>query len=72
MMPRCSTLWYASSRLALIWWSASRLPMIIDSAAFEFAPPLSLDEARDLAARYVIDLPEDGPSDEARRDGSLH
>ena len=49
-----------------------QLSLIVDSAAFEYAPPVSLDEARELAARFVVDLPEGDPPRASRRDGSLH
>lgn len=49
-----------------------QLSLIVDSAAFEYAPPVSLDEAKDLAARYVSDLPDGDEPGETRRDGSLH
>jgi len=55
------------------WISEIQLSAIIDNAAFEFSPPVSLEEARDLASRFVSDLPEENPPDVARRDdGHVH
>lgn len=55
------------------WISEIQLSAIIDNAAFEFIPPVSLEEVRDLASRFVSDLPEDNPPDIARRDdGRVH
>jgi uncharacterized protein Smg (DUF494 family) len=55
------------------WISEIQLSAIIDNAAFEFIPPVSLEEVRDLASRFVSDLPEDNPPDVARRDdGHVH
>jgi len=55
------------------WISEIQLSSIIDNAAFEFIPPVSLEEVRDLASRFVADLPEDNPPDIARRDdGHVH
>ena len=57
-------------RLGLI--SEIHLSAIIDNAAYEYAPPASLDEVREVASRFVSDLPVDIPSDEERRDGHVH
>jgi len=55
------------------WITELQLGSIIDSASFEFTPPVSLDEVRELASRVVSDLPdEDIPPDIARRDGLVH
>jgi uncharacterized protein Smg (DUF494 family) len=55
------------------WISEIQMSSIIDNAAFEFIPPASLEEVRDLASRFVSDLPEDNPPDVARRDdGHVH
>jgi uncharacterized protein Smg (DUF494 family) len=52
--------------------SEMQLSMMIDYAAFEFAPPVSLDEVKELAGRYIADLPDDVTPDTARRDEPLH
>lgn len=52
--------------------SEMQLCTIIDNAAFEFAPPVSLDEVKELAGRYIADLPDDVTPDTARRDGPPH
>jgi uncharacterized protein Smg (DUF494 family) len=57
-------------RLGIV--SEMQLSMIIDNAAFEFAPPVSLDEVKELAGRYIVDLPDDVNPDAARRDEPLH
>jgi uncharacterized protein Smg (DUF494 family) len=55
------------------WISEIQLSSIIDNAAYEFLPPVSLEEVRDLASRFVSDLPEENPPDVARRgDGHVH
>ncbi len=55
------------------WISELQLSAIIDAAAFEFSPPISLDEIRGLASRFAADLPDDdGPPDAARRDEAVH
>jgi uncharacterized protein Smg (DUF494 family) len=54
------------------WITELQLGAIIDNSAFEFIPPVSLEEVRDLASRFVSDLPEDMPPDVARRDGHVH
>jgi uncharacterized protein Smg (DUF494 family) len=55
------------------WISEMQLGSIIDNAAFEFIPPVSLEEVRDLASRFVPDLPPDSSPDVARRDdGHVH
>lgn len=51
------------------WISEMQLSSIIDNAAFELIPPVSLEEVRVLAARFVSDLPEDDSPDVARRNG---
>jgi uncharacterized protein Smg (DUF494 family) len=63
---------YLLSLHRLGWISELQLSSIIDNAAFEFAPPVSLEEVRELASRFVSDLPEDIPPDVARRDGHVH
>ena len=57
-------------RLGIV--SEMQLAAIIDNAAFEFAPLVSLDEVKELAGRYILDLPEDITPDTARRDEPLH
>jgi uncharacterized protein Smg (DUF494 family) len=54
------------------WITELQLGAIIDNSAFEFTPPISLEEVRDLASRFVSDLPEDMAPDVARRDGHVH
>jgi uncharacterized protein Smg (DUF494 family) len=64
---------YLLSLHRLGWISEMQLSSIIDNAALEFAPPASLEEVRELASRFVFDLPqEDVPPDAARRDGHVH
>jgi uncharacterized protein Smg (DUF494 family) len=52
--------------------SEMQLSLIIENAAFEFTPPVSLDEVKELAARYIAELPDDISSDSARRGDALH
>jgi len=55
------------------WITEMQLSSIIDNATFEFSPPVSLEEVRELASRFVSDLPEDDtPPDMERRDGHVH
>ena len=54
------------------WITEMQLSAIIDNSAYEFTPPVSLEEVRELASRFVSDLPEDMPPDVARRDGHVH
>jgi uncharacterized protein Smg (DUF494 family) len=63
---------YLLSLHKLGWISEMQLSSIIDNAAFELAPPVSLEEVRDLASRFVSDLPEDVPPGIARRDRYIH
>jgi uncharacterized protein Smg (DUF494 family) len=63
---------YLLNLYRLGWVSELQLSAIIDNAAFECCPPVSLDEVRELAYRFVSDLPEDVPPDMARRDGLVH
>jgi len=57
-------------RLGLI--SEVQLGLIIDNATYEFTPPVSLEEVRELAARLISDLPTEIPPTDARRDGLVH
>jgi len=63
---------YLLSLHRLGWITEMQLSAIIDNSAFEFTPPASLEEVRELASRFVSDLPEDMPPDVARRDGHVH
>jgi uncharacterized protein Smg (DUF494 family) len=55
------------------WITELQLSTIIDSAVFECSPPVSLDEIRELASRFVPDLPDESVfPDAARRDGPVH
>jgi uncharacterized protein Smg (DUF494 family) len=63
---------YLLNLYRLGWISELQLSSIIDNAAFECYPPVSLDEVRELAYRFVSDLPEEIPPDVARRDGQVH
>jgi uncharacterized protein Smg (DUF494 family) len=57
-------------RLGLI--SEVQLGLIIDNAAYEFTPPVSLEEVKELASRLVSDLPMEIPPADTRRDGQVH
>jgi len=57
-------------RLGLI--SEIQLGLIIDNAAYEFNPPVSFEEIKELASRLVSDLPAEIPPADARRDGRVH
>jgi uncharacterized protein Smg (DUF494 family) len=63
---------YLLNLYRLGWISEPQLSSIIDNAAFECCPPVSLDEVKELAYRFVSDLPEDLPPDVTRRDGHVH
>lgn len=41
------------------WVSEAKLSLVIESATQEFSPPVSLDEIKEVASRYIIDLPEE-------------
>jgi len=49
-----------------------QLGLIIESAGLEYMPPVSLDEIKDIASRYVFSLPEDGVPGSAGRNERLH
>jgi uncharacterized protein Smg (DUF494 family) len=57
-------------RLGLV--TEVQLGLIIDNAAYELTPPVSLDEIKDLASRLVTDLPEEIPPTDTRRDRLVH
>jgi uncharacterized protein Smg (DUF494 family) len=40
------------------WLSEVQLSLIIESASLEYAHPISLDEVKEMASRYVSDLPD--------------
>jgi uncharacterized protein Smg (DUF494 family) len=64
---------YLLSLHRLGWISEMQLSSIIDNATLDYTPPVSLEEVRELASRFVSDLPEDDvPPDAARRDGHVH
>ena len=57
---------------SLGWLSEAQLSLIIENAALEFSPPVSVDEIKEITSRYVVDLPEDDPPYVARPDGQVH
>lgn len=57
-------------RLGLV--SDVQLGLIIDNAAYEFAPPASLEEVKELASRLVSDLPAEISPGDTRRNGQVH
>jgi uncharacterized protein Smg (DUF494 family) len=63
---------YLLNLYRLGWISELQLSSIIDNAAFECYPPVSLAEVQELTYRFVSDLPEDVPPMVARRDGQVH
>lgn len=57
-------------RLGLV--TEIQLGLIIDNAAYELTPPVSLEEIKELASRLVSDLPEEIPPTDTRRDRLVH
>jgi len=57
-------------RLGLV--TEVQLGLIIDNAAYELTPPVSLEEVKELASRVVSDLPEEIPPTDTRRDRLVH
>ena len=54
------------------WISETQLGLIIENASLEFMPPVSVSEIKDLASRYVFNLPEESALDAAGPDGKVH
>ena len=63
---------YLLSMLGTGYISESQLSAILDNATLEYSPPLSLYEIREIAARYIPDLPEYDPSHSTLRSGQVH
>ena len=57
-------------RLGLL--TETKLNLIIENASLEVPPPVSLAEIKEIASRYVIDLPEDIPPDVSPQDEQVH
>ncbi len=57
-------------RLGLV--TEVQLGLIIDNAAYELIPPVSLEEVKELASRLVSDLPNEIPPTDTRRDRLVH
>ena len=54
------------------WLSEALLSLIIENAALEFSPPVSIVEIKEIVSRYVSGLPEDVSSDTAHHGGQVH
>ena len=54
------------------WLTEAQLSLIIENAALEFSPPVSLDETKEMVSRYISDLPEDINEDAASLDKQTH
>ncbi|UCF03951.1 MAG: DUF494 family protein [bacterium] len=63
---------YLLSMLRMGYISETQLSVILDNASLEYSPPLSLFEIKEIASRYIPDLPEYDPSHSTRRSGPLH
>jgi len=57
-------------RLGLL--TEAQLNLIIEYASLEISPPVSLEEIKEIASRYVIDLPEDISLDVSPHDDHVH
>lgn len=54
------------------WISEAHLTLIIENASIEFAPPVSVDEIREIASRYIRDLPDEIPAAPPQRGSRIH
>jgi uncharacterized protein Smg (DUF494 family) len=54
------------------WISEVQLSLIIESASLEYSHPISLEEIKEIASRYVSDLPDFASPDQHRRGGKAH
>jgi uncharacterized protein Smg (DUF494 family) len=54
------------------WISEAHLNLIIENAGIEFVPPVSIEEVREIASRFISDLPDDIPSGTSHRGDHIH
>jgi len=54
------------------WISEAHLNLIIENAGLEFSPPVSIDEIKEIASRYIADLPEEIPTAPPQRGNRIH
>ena len=54
------------------WISEAHLNLIIENAGFEFVTPVSIDEIREIASRYITDLPDEIPTGPPQRGSRIH
>lgn len=54
------------------WISEAHLNLIIENAGLEFIPPVSIDEVREIASRYISNLPEEIPQGTFQRGRHVH
>lgn len=54
------------------WISEAHLNLIIENAGLEFVPPVSIDEIREIASRYIADLPDEIPTGPPQRGSRIH
>lgn len=54
------------------WISEAHFSLIIENAGLEFIPPVSIDEIREIASRYISNLPEELPPGTFQRGRHIH
>lgn len=54
------------------WLSEANLSLVIENAGMEYIAPVAVSEVREIATRYVTDLPEDEEETSRRRGGRVH
>ncbi len=54
------------------WLGEVQLSLIIETASMEYSRPVSLEELKEMSARFVSDLPENPSSDYYKRNDKSH
>jgi hypothetical protein len=58
--------------LRLGWLNEIQFNLIIETAAMEYSPPVSIDEIREMSKRFVADLPDSPKPDHYKRNDESH
>jgi uncharacterized protein Smg (DUF494 family) len=54
------------------WLTEGQLNLIIENASMEYDPPVSIDEIKEIIARYASDIPDNVPADTTGQSSQLH
>ncbi|MBN1885624.1 MAG: DUF494 family protein [Candidatus Krumholzibacteriota bacterium] len=54
------------------WLSEANMSLVIENAGMEYSAPVTVSEVREVATRYVADLPEESEETPSRRGGQVH